>query len=80
MGEPVAWVNNQFRQYVFDVSTIVSNGTVSRRDNNLTVAFEAAATYGLNVSTLPEMEVFFGQTIVRLYHGFFPALPERLLV
>lgn len=27
-------------------------------DTNLTVAFEAASTYGRNVSTLPEMESF----------------------
>ena len=58
MGSPIAWVNNQFRQYVYDVSSIVNDGAFSGDDTNLTVSFEAASTYGLNVSTLPDMEYF----------------------
>ncbi|KAJ7054242.1 glycoside hydrolase family 2 protein [Mycena amicta] len=48
---PVAWVNNQFRQYVFDVSFLneVTSG-------NITVALESAYWYGLNVSTRPDAE------------------------
>ncbi|KAJ7461128.1 glycoside hydrolase family 2 protein [Mycena latifolia] len=50
-GQPVAWVNNEFRQYVFDVS-FLSSVTAG----NLTVAFESAYYYGLNVSTRPDAE------------------------
>lgn len=57
MGKPIAWVNNQFRQYTYDVSDILANVT-SGSDMNLTVAFESAVTYGQNVSTLPQMEFF----------------------
>ena len=64
LGAPIAWVNNQFRQYVFDVSSIVANGSVSSQDSNLTVAFEAASAYGLNVSTLPDMEYFPSNSVV----------------
>ncbi|KAJ6452761.1 glycoside hydrolase family 2 protein [Mycena sanguinolenta] len=48
---PVAWVNNQFRQYMFDVSflTEITAG-------NLTVAFESAYYYGQNVSMRPDAE------------------------
>ncbi|KAF7369433.1 Glycoside hydrolase family 2 protein [Mycena venus] len=48
---PIAWVNNQFRQYVFDVSFLkeVTSG-------NLTVAFESAYYYGQNVSSRPDTE------------------------
>ncbi|KAJ7480334.1 glycoside hydrolase family 2 protein [Mycena galericulata] len=56
-GQPVAWVNNQFRQYVFDVS-FLSSVTAG----NLTVAFESAYYYGLNVSMRPDAEVIIGDT------------------
>ncbi|KAJ7229306.1 glycoside hydrolase family 2 protein [Mycena haematopus] len=48
---PIAWVNNQFRQYIFDVSflTKITAG-------NLTVAFESAYYYGQNVSMRPDAE------------------------
>ncbi|KAJ7030709.1 glycoside hydrolase family 2 protein [Mycena alexandri] len=51
VDRPVAWVNNQFRQYVFDVSFLneISAG-------NLTVAFESAYYYGLNISTRADFE------------------------
>lgn len=57
LGKPVAWVNNEFRQHVFDVSDIVS-ASHSKDDTNLTVVFESAHTYGVNVSTLPQVEPF----------------------
>ncbi|KII92216.1 glycoside hydrolase family 2 protein [Plicaturopsis crispa FD-325 SS-3] len=53
-GHPVAWVNNQFEQHVFDVSDILASP--SQNDNNLTVAFESAWYYGLNVSSRPDAE------------------------
>lgn len=65
MGVPVAWTNNQFRQYVFDVTSILSNGSGSGPDSNLTVEFEAASAYGLNVSALPDMENLAFNSIVR---------------
>lgn len=49
-GHPVAWVNNQFRQYVYDVTALLNSS--SGTDNNVTVAFESAYAYGVNVSTL----------------------------
>ncbi|KAJ7750828.1 glycoside hydrolase family 2 protein [Mycena metata] len=55
--QPIAWVNNQFRQYVFDVS-FLSNVT----SGNLTVAFESAYYYGLNVSMRPDAETIIGDT------------------
>ncbi len=67
LGKPVAWVNNQFQQYVFDGSDIVSKN-VDAADTNLTVSFESAWLYGKNVSTLPEMEFFpAGLQIVRFF-------------
>ncbi|KAJ7816754.1 glycoside hydrolase family 2 protein [Mycena olivaceomarginata] len=55
--QPVAWVNNQFRQYVFDVSFLNAMGA-----GNLTVAFESAYYYGLNVSMRPDAETIIGDT------------------
>ncbi|KAF7324564.1 Glycoside hydrolase family 2 protein [Mycena kentingensis (nom. inval.)] len=49
-GNSVAWVNNQFRQYTFDVSFLDEV-----RAGNITVAFESAYWYGLNVSTRPDV-------------------------
>ncbi|KAJ7869021.1 glycoside hydrolase family 2 protein [Mycena leptocephala] len=48
-NRPVAWVNNQFRQYVFDVSFLTEVAA-----GNLTVAFESAYFYGQNVSSRPD--------------------------
>ncbi|KAJ6574531.1 glycoside hydrolase family 2 protein [Mycena capillaripes] len=56
-GQPIAWVNNQFRQYVFDVSFL--SGLTA---GNLTVAFESAYYYGLNISTRPDAETIIGDT------------------
>ncbi|KII88068.1 glycoside hydrolase family 2 protein [Plicaturopsis crispa FD-325 SS-3] len=53
-GHPVAWVNNQFQQHVFDVSAALASP--SGGDNNLTVVFESAWTYGKNVTTRPDAE------------------------
>ncbi|KAI0030346.1 glycoside hydrolase [Vararia minispora EC-137] len=54
--EPVAWVSNQFQQYVFDISPILSSAPSSGA--NLTLAFESAHLYGLNASTQPNAETF----------------------
>ncbi|KAK7043101.1 hypothetical protein VNI00_008455 [Paramarasmius palmivorus] len=54
-GQPVAWVNNQFREYVFDVTPHVIAGS-----GNLTLDFESAVAYGLNVSSRPDAEFFPG--------------------
>ncbi|KAJ7136339.1 glycoside hydrolase family 2 protein [Mycena crocata] len=54
---PVAWVNNQFRQYVFDISFLSSLTA-----GNLTVAFESAYWYGLNISARPDAETIIGDT------------------
>ncbi len=56
-GHPVAWVNNQFRQYVFDISDILPSTSSSQHDTNLTVAFESAYHYGLNVTSRPDAEI-----------------------
>ncbi|KAH8118990.1 glycoside hydrolase [Phellopilus nigrolimitatus] len=71
LGQPVAWVNNQFRQYVFDVSHILTNDSTSG-ESNLTIAFEAASTYGLNVSSRPDMEFFPAGLQVDEYPGGHP--------
>ncbi|KAJ7930801.1 glycoside hydrolase family 2 protein [Mycena leptocephala] len=55
--QPIAWVNNQFRQYVFDVSFL--SGVTA---GNLTVAFESAYYYGLNISRRPDAETIIGDT------------------
>ncbi|KDQ55681.1 glycoside hydrolase family 2 protein [Jaapia argillacea MUCL 33604] len=53
-GNPVAWVNNQFRQYIYDVTPFI--GSPLGEDNNLTVSFESAWYYGLNVTSRPDFE------------------------
>ncbi|KAG6916247.1 hypothetical protein DXG01_007744 [Tephrocybe rancida] len=68
-GRPVAWVNNQFRQYTFDVSTAISAPLPT--DNNLTVVLESAYRYALNVSVLPEAEHFPGNGGFE-YPGIYP--------
>ncbi|KAJ7710527.1 glycoside hydrolase family 2 protein [Mycena rosella] len=68
-GQPIAWVNNEFRQYVFDVS-FLSSVTAG----NLTVAFESAYYYGLNVSTRPDAE----DTLARLLEFEVPAGREYI--
>ncbi|THU97773.1 glycoside hydrolase [Dendrothele bispora CBS 962.96] len=59
-GQPVAWVNNQFRQYFFDVTPHILSATTNGGSNdlNLTVDFESAVTYGLNVTSRPDAEFF----------------------
>ncbi|KAH9932621.1 glycoside hydrolase superfamily [Fomitopsis serialis] len=49
-GHPVAWVDNQFRQYVYDVTDLINSP--SEADNNVTVVFESAYLYGLNVTSI----------------------------
>ena len=47
-------MNNQFRQYVFDVTDFVLSPV--NNDTNVTVAFESAWYYGLNVTSRPDAE------------------------
>jgi beta-mannosidase len=61
LGHPIAWVNNQFQQYTFDVSSLIASP--AKKDNNLTVAFESAWYYGLNVTARPDAEFFPGQGV-----------------
>lgn len=53
-GHPVAWVNNQFRQYVYDITDLIRSP--EHGDRNITVSFESAYTYGLNVTSRPDVE------------------------
>ncbi|KAJ3809985.1 glycoside hydrolase family 2 protein [Lentinula aff. lateritia] len=57
-GIPIAWVNNQFRQYVYDLTPHIPAAAAS--GGNLTVEFESAFWYGLNVSSRPDAEFFPG--------------------
>ena len=57
-GHPVAWVNNQFRQYVYDVSGLLASKGGHDSDTNLTVSLESAWLYGLNVTARPDAEHF----------------------
>ncbi|KAI0798664.1 glycoside hydrolase family 2 protein [Irpex lacteus] len=53
-GHPLAWVNNQFRQYTYDVTELLASP--SKSDKNLTVALESAWYYGQNVTSRPDVE------------------------
>ncbi|EIW83456.1 glycoside hydrolase family 2 protein [Coniophora puteana RWD-64-598 SS2] len=55
-GHPVAWVDNQFKRYVFDVSGYLESPAGD--DKNLTIALESAWYYGLNVTSRPDAEYF----------------------
>ncbi|KAA1472788.1 glycoside hydrolase family 2 protein [Dentipellis sp. KUC8613] len=57
-GHPVAWVNNEFQQYVYDVSDLLVSPVGN--DTNLTLAFESAWFYGMNVTNRPDTEPFPG--------------------
>ncbi|KAF9455372.1 glycoside hydrolase superfamily [Collybia nuda] len=59
-NHPVAWVNNEFRHYVFDITPLIASPNANSGDNNLTVSFESAWRYGLNVSTRSDAENFPG--------------------
>ncbi|KAL0576527.1 hypothetical protein V5O48_005447 [Marasmius crinis-equi] len=54
-GQPVAWVNNQFRHHIFDVTPHLATGS-----GNLTLDFESAVFYGLNVSSRPDATFYPG--------------------
>ncbi|EIW63844.1 glycoside hydrolase [Trametes versicolor FP-101664 SS1] len=54
-GHPVAWVSNQFQQYVYDVTDFVVAPV--NNDTNVTVALESAYLYGLNVTARPDAEI-----------------------
>ncbi|THG96702.1 hypothetical protein EW026_g5176 [Hermanssonia centrifuga] len=53
-GHPVAWVNNQFRQYAYDVTDLIANPV--HGNTNLTIVFESAYFYGMNVTARPDVE------------------------
>ena len=53
-GHPVAWVNNQYQQYVYNVTDLILSPIDN--DTNLTVALESAWYYGLNVTARPDAE------------------------
>ncbi|KAG1751293.1 glycoside hydrolase family 2 protein [Suillus paluster] len=55
-GHPVAWVNNQFRRYTYDVSDYLISP--AGEDKNLTIALESAWYYGQNVTMRPDAEYF----------------------
>ncbi|OSD01219.1 glycoside hydrolase family 2 protein [Trametes coccinea BRFM310] len=54
-GHPVAWVSNQFQQYVYDVTDFIV--APAQNDTNVTVALESAYTYGLNITSRPDAEI-----------------------
>ena len=54
-GHPVAWVNNQYQQYVYDVTDLILSPIDN--DTNLTVSLESAWYYGLNVTSRPDAEL-----------------------
>ena len=51
----MAWVDNQFRQYVYDISDLIASPTAD--DTNVTVSLESAYLYGLNVTSRPDAEI-----------------------
>ncbi|KAI0338261.1 glycoside hydrolase [Trametopsis cervina] len=53
-GTPVSWVNNEFLQYVYDVTDLLSSP--SSTDHNLTVSLESAWLYAQNVTARPDVE------------------------
>lgn len=74
-GHPLAWVNNEFRQYVYDVSDLVV--APAPGDNNITVAFESAYLYGLNVTSLPNTEVPLTPDVSLILRPAFSASEKR---
>ncbi|KAH9949043.1 glycoside hydrolase [Amylocystis lapponica] len=66
-GHPVAWTDNQFRQYVYDVSDLIASPVAD--DKNLTVVFESAYFYGLNVTSSPNAKTPLGSDYFE-YAGF----------
>ena len=61
--QPVAWVNNEFQQYVFNVTDILSTAD-SSTDTNLTLSFESPYLYGLNASGFAPDDQTFGDVII----------------
>ncbi|KAI0358698.1 glycoside hydrolase [Trametes cingulata] len=53
-GHPVAWVNNQFQQYVYDVTDFLRAPV--NNDTALVISFESAYLYGRNVSMRADVE------------------------
>lgn len=53
-GQTIDWVNNQFRQYVYDVTDFIV--PTNQESGNITISFESAFTYGRNVTSRPDVE------------------------
>ncbi|KAI0065605.1 glycoside hydrolase family 2 protein [Artomyces pyxidatus] len=66
-GHAIAWVNNQFQQYVFDVSDAIAFPVGP--SINLTLTFESAWYYGRNASTRPDAEPMPGYPVDFVYPG-----------
>ena len=60
-GHPVSWVDNQFRQYVFDITDLIFSSDNRKGGTNITFSFESAFHYGRNVSARPDAETFPGK-------------------
>lgn len=48
-GHPLAWVNNQFQQYVYDVTDYLASPL--QDDQTLHIDFESPLIYGQNISS-----------------------------
>lgn len=57
----MAWVNNQFQQYVYDVTDVISSPL--HGNTNITVALESAVAYGQNVTSRPDAEWVHGDVV-----------------
>ena len=60
-GHPVSWVDNQFRQYVFNITDLILSSDNQKGGTNITFSFESAFYYGRNVSARPDAETFPGK-------------------
>ncbi|TFK44116.1 glycoside hydrolase family 2 protein [Crucibulum laeve] len=54
-GHAIAWTNNQFRQYIFDVTDYIICDQCNK-EANLTITFESPYVYGQNVSSRSDAE------------------------
>lgn len=53
-GHLVAWVNNQFQQYVYDITDYLASPLAN--DTSLNISFESPITYGQNISSRADVE------------------------
>ncbi|OJT12500.1 Beta-mannosidase A [Trametes pubescens] len=54
-GHLVAWVNNQFQQYVYDITDYLASPLAN--DTSLNISFESPITYGQNISSRADVEM-----------------------